>query len=87
MNGFASLRLWAFALITIIFTGVAQAHPGHGLAEHGFGHALSSPFHLTSFLLAGIVLWAIAGLVRRTMVRRLLQSGAVTLLLAALLSI
>lgn len=87
MNGFASLRLWVFALITTVFAHTVQAHPGHGLTEHGFGHAITSPFHLISFLLAGVILWTIARLVRRTTPRRLLQGGAMIFLVATLLSI
>ena len=87
MNGFASLRSCIFALITIISIGAAQAHPGHGLSEHGFGHAISSPFHLACFLITAIMFWALAGVVRRTVLRRLLQGGAVVSLLAALLTL
>lgn len=86
MNGFASLRLWVFALITIVLAHAVQAHPGHGLTERGFGHAVTSPFHLASLLLTAGALWVVARVARQTMVKRILQAGAALILLLALFS-
>lgn len=63
-----------------------QAHPGHGLFEHGLGHALVSPLHLAALALAGGALFGGAHLVRQRIPRRALQGlGFMVLLVAAVL--
>ena len=62
---------------------VANAHPGHGLMEHGAGHVASSPYHL--FVLAGfaVALFAVAQVVRSQSAKKYLRCAGAAALLAA----
>ena len=62
----------------------AQAHPGHGLFDHGAGHAITNPYHAAVLAAIGVGCW-LAGrfAARRAMPKRLLQGVGVMALLAA----
>jgi hypothetical protein len=75
------MRRQAFDLIrflpvaaSVLLVGSAQAHPGHGLFEHGPRHAFTSPFHLVLLTAMGLTMFLGAHLVRRRVPRRVLQS-------------
>ena len=62
----------------------AQAHPGHGLGEHGAAHVMTSPYHLAVLAGTGVALWFGARLVQNQIPRRILQAvGVVAVLTAA----
>ena len=64
-------------LLSITFISLQlQAHPGHSPLEHGFAHALLSPYHFLSLLAAGAVLFMVGTILRR---RGLKSAGAVAL--------
>jgi hypothetical protein len=64
-------------LLSIAFISLQlQAHPGHLPLEHGFAHALLSPYHFLSLLAAGAVLLTVGTILRR---RGLKSAGAVAL--------
>ena len=64
-------------LLSITFISLQlQAHPGHLPLEHGFAHALLSPYHFLSLLAAGAVLFMVGTILRR---RGLKSAGAVAL--------
>ena len=68
-------------LLSITFISLQlQAHPGHSPLEHGFAHALLSPYHCLSLLAAGTVLFLVGTILRR---RGLKSVGAVTLAIGA----
>ena len=53
-------------LLSITFISLQlQAHPGHSPLEHGFAHALLSPYHFLSLLAAGAVLFMVGTILRR----------------------
>ena len=64
-------------LLSITFISLQlQAHPGHSPLEHGFAHALLSPYHFLSLLAAGAVLFTVGTILQR---RGLKSAGAVAL--------
>lgn len=68
-------------LLSIAFISLQlQAHPGHSPLEHGFPHALLSPYHFLSLLAAGAVLFMVGTILRR---RALKSAGAVVLAIGA----
>lgn len=74
------------ATVTLALAVSAQAHPGHGLGDHGALHAVTSPHHLAVLALCGAGLWFGARFVQRRASRRLLQiTGGVALLAAGVL--
>lgn len=82
------LPILFLALLGCLLTSpiTLQAHPGHGLLDHGLAHTLSSPFHLVLLALTGATLFGGAHLIRQRVPRRALQGlGATVLLLAAVL--
>jgi hypothetical protein len=69
-------------LLSIAFVSLQlQAHPGHSPLEHGFAHALLSPYHFLSLLATGAGLFVVGTILRR----RVLKSvGAVALAIGAI---
>src|SRR5262245_17448427 len=63
----------------------ATAHPGHGFAEHGPWHVLTSPYHLAMLALAGGATLVASRFVRSRLPRRLLQGAGFAAFLAAAL--
>jgi hypothetical protein len=64
-------------LLSITFISLQlQAHPGHSPLEHGFAHALLSPYHFLSLLAAGAVLFMVGTILRRLGLK---SAGAVAL--------
>jgi hypothetical protein len=75
-----ALMLMAVAMIS------AQAHPGHGLFEQGFLHAVSSAYHVALMAGLGLLLAAGAQVARHPRARLALRStGAALVALAAVL--
>jgi hypothetical protein len=72
--------LMALLPLSVVF---ANAHPGHGMLEHGAGHVASSAYHL--FVLAGIavVMFGVAQVVRSATARKYLRVTGAAALLAA----
>ena len=64
-----NLRLMVCALLAA-FAAQVSAHPGHPPAEQGMAHLLASPYHLLTLAVVGLVLVAIA-----TMVKHRIASG------------
>jgi len=75
----------AAALLTALASGVAQAHPGHGLHEASASHVLTSPYHLAVLALSGATIWFSARWVERRLPRRLLQSIGIAAVMTAAL--
>ena len=42
-------------LAAILGPALVSAHSGHGAVEHGIGHYLLTPFHLSAFLTAAVI--------------------------------
>lgn len=75
---------WTLLLISAIVS--AQAHPGHGLLDHGVAHLAASPFHALVLTAFGAGAFALAQALRHATARRCLRiTGAVSLALAAAL--
>jgi len=89
MNRFArsTPRALAIAAQLLLLATCAQAHPGHGLLDHGAKHALTSPYHAGMLAAIGVGCWLVAHFAtRRAVPRRLLRwAGATALLVAAAL--
>jgi len=58
-----NLRLTVCALFAA-FAAQVSAHPGHPPTEHGVTHLLASPYHLLTFAVVGLILIAIAKMVK-----------------------
>ena len=58
-----NLRLLVCALFAA-FAARVSAHPGHPPTEHGLGHLLASPYHLLTLAVVGLILIAIAKMVK-----------------------
>jgi hypothetical protein len=58
-----NLRLLVCALF-VAFAAQVSAHPGHSPTEHGMAHLLASPYHLLTLAVVGLVLIAIAKMIR-----------------------
>jgi hypothetical protein len=71
------------AALLALASGVAQAHPGHGLHAAGAAHLLTSPYHLAVLALGGATIWVAARWVERRLPRRLLQLFGVVAVAAA----
>ena len=71
----------------ILVTNYAQAHPGHGLLDHGARHAITSPYHVGVLAVVGAGCWLAGRFVMRSnLAKRLLQcAGAMALIAAAAL--
>lgn len=86
MNRFAcsTPRPLAIAAQLLLVATCAQAHPGHGLLDHGAKHALTSPYHAGILAAIGVGCW-LAGhfAARRAVPRRFLRWAGATALLAA----
>ena len=79
-----ALRALAAATPLFFATVCAQAHPGHGLLDHGTGHAITSPYHAGVLAAIGVCCWLAARFAaRRAVSRRLLRWAGATALLAA----
>jgi hypothetical protein len=80
------LRLALSIAVLAFATGLAQAHPGHGLHDASPTHLLTSPDHLAVLALGGAAAWFGARWVGRRLPRRLLQIlGVAALTTAAVL--
>ena len=54
-------------IVCALFAGFASqvsAHPGHPPTEHGMAHLIASPYHLLTLAVVGLVLIALAKMVR-----------------------
>jgi hypothetical protein len=70
--------------LLVFVAACAQAHPGHGLLDHGAGHAITSPYHAGILAAIGVGCWLIGRFaVRRAVPGRLLRWAGATALLAA----
>lgn len=80
-------RAFAIAAALCFVSVCAQAHPGHGLFDHGAGHAITSPYHAGALAAIGVSCCLAARFVaRRVLLRRLLRwAGATALVTAAAL--
>ena len=77
-------RAFAVAAALCLVSVCAQAHPGHGLFDHGAGHAITSPYHAGVLAAIGVGCWFAARFAtRRIMLRRMLRWTGTTALLAA----
>ena len=52
---------------------LAKAHPGHGLLEHGAGHAATSPYHIAVLGACALVMLAVAQVVRSATAKKYLR--------------
>jgi hypothetical protein len=71
------------ALVEVLASGVAQAHPGHSLHDATVSHVLTSPYHLAVLALGGVALWFAGRFVQRQLPRLLLQGAGVVAILSA----
>lgn len=77
----SSLRAGILGL-SVLVADSAFAHPGHGVLDHGIGHALTSPAHLPVLAGGGLALVLGAALLRNPRWRLALRcagAGAVVL--------
>jgi hypothetical protein len=77
------LTLPVTAILVLAAVYSAQAHPGHSLGEHGAGHIVSSPYHISVLAGSGLVLWFAGCLIKRPLARRFLQAGGVAAVVLA----
>ena len=81
---FPASRALAVATLLLLVSASAQAHPGHGLLDHGAEHAITSPYHAGMLAAIGVGCWLAARFAaHRTVARRLFQWAGATALLAA----
>jgi hypothetical protein len=79
------LRTTVFAALGFVLSaGLAQAHPGHNVLDHGIRHAVLSPYHLLMLAITGGTLLGLSFLIRRTLPRFSLQLAGASMVLAAL---
>ena len=76
----AWIRLSA-ALLVIVQS--AEAHPGHGLLEHGAAHVITSPYHLVILAAMGVAMIAVAQIVHSRSAQRCLRIAGVGAVIAA----
>jgi hypothetical protein len=77
-------RALAVATQLLLVATCAQAHPGHGLLEHGPRHAFTSPYHLGVLAVIGAGCWLAGRFVTRSILaKRLLRCAGATALIAA----
>lgn len=72
-----------FFLLPFVAAISANAHPGHGLGEHGAAHVITSPYHVATLAVAGVALWLTGRFVQRQSVRRVLQGSGLAMVLVA----
>ena len=63
MNQFTkpnSIKTFLFSAALLVVVQTANAHPGHGLLDHGAAHAITSPYHLVILAALGIAMIAVA---------------------------
>ena len=73
--------LFSAALLAVVQT--ANAHPGHGLLDHGAEHVITSPYHLVILATMGVAMIAIAQIVRSRSAQRCLRISGVGVVIAA----
>jgi hypothetical protein len=79
-------RAVIFALMTLAATTALQAHPGHGFADQGIAHSVTSPYHLAMLTGAGLALFWGSRLMRRPAIaRRMRWVGVVAIAGAGIL--
>ena len=80
-------RVLAVTAQLLLAATCAQAHPGHGLLDHGARHAITSPYHVGVLAVVGAGCWLAGRFVMRSnLAKRLLQcAGAMALIAAAAL--
>jgi len=77
-------RALTVVLQLLLVSACAQAHPGHGLLDHGAKHAFTSPYHAGVLAVIGVGCWLVGRFATRRLVpSRLLQWAGATALLAA----
>ena len=86
MNQFTKLNslnsfLFSAALLAVVQT--ANAHPGHGLLDHGAAHVITSPYHLMILAAGGVALIAGARIVRNRSVQQGLRIAGFGAVIAA----
>ncbi len=82
-----AFRALAVAVQLLLVSTCAQAHPGHGLLDHGAGHVVTSPYHAGVLAAIGVGCW-LAGrfATHHAVPRRLLRwAGTAALVAAAVL--
>jgi hypothetical protein len=86
MNKFTkliSIKAFLFSAAVLAVVHSANAHPGHGLLDHGAAHMITSPYHLVILGALGVAMIAVAQIVRTGSVQRFLRIGGVGAVLAA----
>ena len=73
--------LFSAGLITAVHS--ANAHPAHGLLDHGAAHMITSPYHLVILGTLGVAMIAVAQIVRTRSVQRCLRIGGVGAVIVA----
>ena len=85
-SNFADVGIRAPILFSTALLAVAQsanAHPGHGLLEHGAAHMITSPYHLMILATMGVAMIAIAQIVRSRSAQRYMRIAGVGAVIAA----
>jgi len=85
-SNFADVGIGAPILFSTALLAVAQsanAHPGHGLLEHGAAHMITSPYHLMILATMGVAMIAIAQIVRSRSAQRYMRIAGVGAVIAA----
>jgi hypothetical protein len=77
-----NLRLMVCALFAA-FASQVSAHPGHPPTEHGVAHLLASPYHLLTFAVIGLILIAIAKMVKHRIASGFLAVAGIAIVGAA----
>ena len=77
-----NLRLMVYALFAA-FAVQVSAHPGHPPTEHGVAHLLASPYHLLTLAVVGLILVAIAKMVKHRIASGFLAVAGIAIVGAA----
>ena len=73
--------LFSAALLAVVQT--ANAHPGHGLLDHGAAHVVTSPYHLVILATMGVAMITIAQIVRSRSAQQWMRIAGVGAVIAA----
>jgi len=73
--------LFSAALFAVVSS--ADAHPGHGLLDHGAAHVITSSYHLVILAAMGVAMIAAAQIVRRRSAQRFMRIAGIGAVIAA----
>jgi hypothetical protein len=78
-----SIKAFLFTAALLAIVQAANAHPGHGLLDHGAAHVITSPYHLVILAAMGVAMTAVAQIVRSRSARQWMRIAGVAAVIAA----